>query len=131
MGLRSMITLETVYNWLNSKEDEHVEFKEAKNQIHSVDVFEYCVALANEGGGHLVLGISPIIPRKPVGSRALMDTTEWKLKLYNELKLRIEIQELIVEGKRIVVLSIPPGPPERRFITKASIFSESVNRLCL
>jgi ATP-dependent DNA helicase RecG len=105
-----MITPETISKWLNCEEDEHLEFKEAKTGIESNYVFEYCAALANEGGGHLVLGISPTIPRQLVGSHALMDKAEWKHKLFHELRLRIEIQELWFEGKRVVVISIPPRP---------------------
>jgi len=38
-------------------EDEHLEFKEAANNFHFEDLVDYCVALANEGGGRMLLGI--------------------------------------------------------------------------
>jgi hypothetical protein len=46
-------------------ETEGLEFKEAKKQHDLLGVFRYCVAIANEGGGELVLGVSdgPPSPR--------------------------------------------------------------------
>ena len=38
-------------------EDEHLEFKEATNNFHFEELVDYCVALANEGGGRMLLGI--------------------------------------------------------------------------
>jgi predicted HTH transcriptional regulator len=39
-------------------EDEHLEFKEAANNFHFEELVDYCVALANEGGGRMLLGIT-------------------------------------------------------------------------
>jgi len=39
-------------------EHQHLEFKEAKTQIDYDKLCQYCVALANEGGGQLLLGIA-------------------------------------------------------------------------
>lgn len=58
-------------DWLNAKEDEHREFKEAKNNFHFEKLVKYCAALANESGGSIVLGVTDKPPRKIVGSRAL------------------------------------------------------------
>lgn len=52
-------------------EDEHVEFKEAKNQFDTTRLFRYCVALANERGGKLVLGVTDQRPRQVVGNPGL------------------------------------------------------------
>ena len=52
-----MVTLDTLARWLNVlAETERLEFKEAKTQFDSEKLMRYCVALANEGGGYLVLG---------------------------------------------------------------------------
>ena len=51
-------------------ENEHIEFKEAKNNFHFEKLVDYCVALANEGGGRIVLGVSDQRPRKVVGTLA-------------------------------------------------------------
>lgn len=39
-------------------ESEHLEFKEAANNFHFEELVDYCVALANEGGGRMLLGIT-------------------------------------------------------------------------
>ena len=66
-----MITLETLDRWLIvPAETENLEFKEAKQQFNKVDLLRYCVALANEGGGYLVLGVTNKPPRRVVGSQA-------------------------------------------------------------
>ena len=51
-------------------EGEHVEFKEAKNNFHFEKLVDYCVALANEGGGRIILGVTDKPPRKVVGTHA-------------------------------------------------------------
>lgn len=39
-------------------EHQRLEFKEAKRQFDFTRLCEYCIALASEGGGHLLLGIA-------------------------------------------------------------------------
>ena len=51
-----MASLDRLQQWLISKENEHLEFKEAKSSFHFEELVKYCVALANEGGGRMVLG---------------------------------------------------------------------------
>ena len=41
---------------LDDDEDERLDFKEARNHFDFEKLVDYCVALANEGGGKLVLG---------------------------------------------------------------------------
>lgn len=49
-------------------EGEHIEFKEAKRRFDFEELVNYCVALANEGGGRIVLGVTDKLPRKVVGT---------------------------------------------------------------
>lgn len=48
-------------------EDEHLEFKEAKQSFRFESLVDYWVALANEGGGRIVLGVTDRLPRRVVG----------------------------------------------------------------
>ncbi|WP_293675090.1 ATP-binding protein, partial [Thiolapillus sp.] len=65
------ITPEQIDLWRTMpSENQHLEFKEAKNQFDSRKLYRYCVALANEEGGFLVLGIADKPPRPVVGSNA-------------------------------------------------------------
>jgi ATP-dependent DNA helicase RecG len=97
--------------WLaGAREDEHLEFKEAKQQYDTTKLFRYCVALANEGGGHLVLGVSDKPPRRVVGTQAFQNSGEIKARILNALRFRVEISELIHPDGRVLVFEIPPRP---------------------
>ena len=50
-GINVTVSLEQLQLWLETKEDEHLECKEAKHNFHFENLVKYCVALANEGGG--------------------------------------------------------------------------------
>src|SRR3989442_3337276 len=69
--------IEDLNRWLEApREHERLEFKEAKTQYDTTKLFRYCVALANEGGGHLVLGVTDRTPRRVVGSQAFLNRGE-------------------------------------------------------
>ncbi|MDP1573757.1 MAG: ATP-binding protein [Coxiellaceae bacterium] len=105
-----MITLDTLANWLTSREDEHLDFKEAKHQFDTTKLLKYCVAFANERGGHLVLGVTDKLPRKVVGTDAFQNTGDIKSKILQQLKIRVEIHVLDHPNGRVVVFDIPPRP---------------------
>jgi ATP-dependent DNA helicase RecG len=106
-----MITIETLNKWLAiPKETENLEFKEAKSQFDSTKLFEYCVAISNERGGHLILGVTDIHPRKIVGTKAFADINTIKTKILNKLQFRVEIYELQHPDGRVLVFDIPPRP---------------------
>lgn len=44
--------------WLLEPEGQRLEFKEAKQRYDFEKLLKYCVALANEGGGSMVLGVT-------------------------------------------------------------------------
>jgi len=50
--------LDELYALMKHRENAHLEFKEAKNNYDSDKLTQYCCALANEGGGKLILGVS-------------------------------------------------------------------------
>lgn len=105
------------------KEHENVEFKEAKNSISVMgkdgkqkkSAYGYLSALANEGGGKLVLGVENEVNQKTgmrdvVGTNAVQDISEAKSLLYRKMQLRVSIEEEMIEEKRIVILAIPSRP---------------------
>jgi predicted HTH transcriptional regulator len=91
-------------------EGRRLEFKEAKNQLDGGTVYEYCVSIANEGGGHLLLGISDKPPRVVVGTRAFPDPVATEAKLLQVVGFRVEIEEVAHRDGRIVVFHIPSRP---------------------
>lgn len=109
-----MVTLEHLGQWLTAPaETEHLEFKEAKDQYDTTKLLRYCVALANERGGHLVLGVTNKPPRKVVGTKAfasLTDLNQIKARILQALHFRIEAFELAHPDGRVLVFEIPSRP---------------------
>lgn len=109
-----MITLDTLTRWLAAPaETEHLEFKEAKQQFDTTKLLRYCVALANEGGGHLILGVSDRRPRNVVGTQAFAaasDLNNIKARIVEKLRIRVEAVELAHPDGRVLVFEIPSRP---------------------
>ncbi|HIJ91585.1 MAG: putative DNA binding domain-containing protein [Desulfobulbaceae bacterium] len=105
------VTLDRLITWLATpSETEHLEFKEAKTQYSSIKLFKYCVALANEGGGHLILGVTDKPPRRVVGSQAFQNLEEIRAKLVSKLQIRVEVDELHHPDGRVLIFSVPARP---------------------
>lgn len=104
-------TVEELERWLLlPSETEHLEFKEAKNHYETPKLFRYCVALANEGGGKLVLGVTDKRPRQVVGSQAFSNLEEIKTRLLDKLKVRVEVDSVAHPRGRVLVFHVPPRP---------------------
>jgi ATP-dependent DNA helicase RecG len=104
-------TIEELERWLLvPSETEHLEFKEAKTQYDNEKLFKYCVALANEGGGKLILGITDKRPRRVVGSQAFPNLEDIKAKLLNKLKMRVEVEVVTHPEGCVLIFHAPPRP---------------------
>ncbi len=105
------ISLTQLDAWIAGKEDEHIEFKEAKNTYNLDKLMEYCVAFANERGGKLILGVTDKKPRRVVGSSAFQNLEQAREGIYAELHFRVETSELTYgDGKRVLIFNIPSRP---------------------
>ena len=97
--------------WLaEPAEHETLEFKEAKNQFDTKKLQKYCVALANEGGGKFVLGVSDARPRTVVGSTAFPNLADTAKKIFEKLHFRVDVEELQHPKGRVVIFHIPSRP---------------------
>lgn len=97
----------------DTSEGEHIEFKEAKKQFADEQVRRYCVALANEGGGALILGVSNDRPRRIVGTHAYSgsdDINDLKRKLLQWNRHRVEVHEITTPDGRVLVFEVPSRP---------------------
>jgi ATP-dependent DNA helicase RecG len=110
MELRRMVTVDNLKTWMNQKETEHLEFKEAKQDFEFQRVVKYCCAISNEGGGHLILGVTDKMPRQIVGSGAFFNVDQLKRDLSLKLNIRVDIYELLPESKRVLIFSVPKRP---------------------
>ena len=105
------ITADQVDDWRRSpKENQNLEFKEAKQQYDFKKLCNYCVALANEGGGNLLFGISDKFPHSVIGSNACPGTNETAQSLLTALKFRVDVEAVLHPDGRVVVFSIPSRP---------------------
>jgi ATP-dependent DNA helicase RecG len=95
---------------LKTAEGKALECKEAKADFHIEDAVKYGIALANEGGGQLVLGVSDRLPRKIVGTRAFTDVPHFEKELRTRLQLRVEAKEFLDPAGRVIIVNIPSRP---------------------
>ena len=69
---------------LESPEGSRVEFKTASGGFHFEELVKYCVALANEGGGTIVLGVTDRRPRQVIGTRAFDEPGRTEAGLFEQ-----------------------------------------------
>lgn len=104
-------TPEQIDLWRQSaSEHPRLEFKEAKAQFDNRKLYEYCVAMANEGGGYLLLGIADKPPRPVVGTLAFRDPVGMAQKLFEAVGFRVDIEEVAHPEGRVLVFHIPSRP---------------------
>jgi predicted HTH transcriptional regulator len=104
-------TPEQIDLWRQSpSEHQRLEFKEAKQQFDNRKLYEYCVALANEGGGYLLLGVADKQPRLVVGTQAFSDPVAMAEKLFQAVGFRVDIEEVTHPDGRVLVFHIPSRP---------------------
>lgn len=104
-------TLEELSRWMDEPEEhENLEFKEAKEGYHSERIFKYCVALSNEGGGKLILGVSNTKPRNVVGTAAANPPAGKQKEIFNTLHFLVRVEEIMHPDGRVVVFHIPSRP---------------------
>ena len=102
--------LDSVEELLEAKEGEHVQFKEAKHRFDFGEAARCCCALANDGGGKLVFGISDKRPRSVVGSRAFEQPERTRMGLIDKLKINVDFQLFTYEEKRVLVFDVKSRP---------------------
>lgn len=91
-------------------ESEHLEFKEAANNFHFEELVDYCVALANEGGGRMLLGITDKVPRRVVGTKAFEVPERTVAGIHERLHLKVTFDEVAHPSGRVLVFHVPSRP---------------------
>jgi len=95
---------------LNAPEGDHFEFKEAKNRYGFDEAVQYCCAMANCGGGKLVLGITNDRPRKVVGSNAFLQPERTRNDIMDKIHVRVDFQIYEHDGMRILIFEVASRP---------------------
>ncbi len=105
-----MYTPEDIDDLLQSRrEGETLEFKSAKSNFDSRDRADYCAAIANMGGGKLLLGITD---NRTITGTAVYDGTISKVpnEVFQATGVTVTVQEILHSKGRVVVFTIPPRP---------------------
>lgn len=122
-----MITIEKLKK-LKESEDK-VEFKKGEGGNVSYNggsksnpsdrrrcILGYVVALCNEGGGFLVIGMSDNYPHEVVGTKQSLGAIgDLEAKIYSDTEIRPKIHELFENHKRVLVIEVPCRPAGRVF----------------
>lgn len=95
---------------LTRSESEHVEFKEAKNRFDFEELVAYCVALANEGGGKMVMGVTDTPPRRVVGTRAFDVPERTVTGIHERIQMKVDWTEIAHPDGRVLVFDVPSRP---------------------
>lgn len=104
-------TGEELQNWLEEPEGTRLEFKEARQSYQFDKLVDYCVALANEGGGKIILGVTDRRPRQIVGTAAFAEPGRTEAGLYERLSHRIPVEEVRTPTGRVLVIHVPGRLP--------------------
>lgn len=118
-------------------ESQNLEFKEAKAHFGREKLAQYSVAIANEGGGYLLLGITDALPRRVVGSDAFPNLVQTVDELFRKVGFRVEADLVNHPEGRVVAFAIPSRPKgtayhlDGRYLMRsgASLVSMSEDRL--
>lgn len=106
-----MSTADDIARWLAEPEGERIEFKSARNHFHFEKLADYCVALANEGGGRIILGVSDARPREVLGTQAFSEPGRTEAGLFRVLRHRVPIEEANFQGRRLLIVHVPSRLP--------------------
>lgn len=99
------------YDWLVEREGESLECKEAKSRFSYDDLEEYCAAIANEGGGRVVLGVTDKPPRKIVGTAAFPEPQKEAARLTERLRyIKVRPEEALTPSGRVLIFHVPGRP---------------------
>lgn len=103
-------SLEEFNKWLTHHEDAHLEFKKAAIQFDKdKDLPDYCAALANEGGGKLILGVTD--ERIVVGTKAFAGKyNRLSNELLDKLGIRVDVEEFYHPQGRVLIFHVPSRP---------------------
>lgn len=106
------MTLDELKKIIANHENENVELKEWKTTVSfdGSDKFEnrkcilgYCVAIGNEGGGYLIIGVDN--NKNIVGTKAVL-AKDFKQKIYQKTGQKIEVYEVYENNNKVIIIEI-------------------------
>lgn len=106
-----MTTPEQFQSYLDAVEGPRFEFKATTGGYQFDELVRYCVALANEGGGKMLLGVTDRRPRRVVGTTAFSEPGRTEAGLFERLRQRVQLEEYRHEDGRVLIVHVRPRLP--------------------
>ncbi len=104
---------EDINDIIQNRETAVLEFKEARSSFSDSHRSDYCAAIANSGGGRLLLGINN--DGQVTGSSAYAgNLSKIPHEVYQQIGLTVSIEEVTHPQGRVVVFDIPARPVGQR-----------------
>jgi len=95
---------------MEEQEGESLEFKAAQGGYGQDKLAMYCAAIANEGGGKVILGVTDRRPRRVVGTPAFPQPEQVRTFLIQQLHIGITVMEIHHPDGRVLVFNVPSRP---------------------
>ncbi|HEX9736757.1 MAG TPA: ATP-binding protein [Thermoanaerobaculia bacterium] len=124
-----MTTPEQFQVFLAGAEGRRLEFKSASGGFHFEELVKYCVALGNEGGGTILLGVTDRRPRRVLGTPAFAEPGRTEAGLFQILRQHIPVEEYLHEGKRVLIVHVPSRLPGTAWQYKGSFWMRAGDAL--
>jgi ATP-dependent DNA helicase RecG len=124
-----MTTPEQFQVFLAGAEGRRLEFKSASGGFHFEELVKYCVALGNEGGGTILLGVTDRRPRRVLGTPAFAEPGRTEAGLFQNLRQHIPVEEYLHEGKRVLIVHVPSRLPGTAWQYKGSFWMRAGDAL--
>lgn len=96
---------------LLSRESESFECKEARNNFSTEDLAKHSVAIANSGGGWILLGVTDDVPRRVTGTSAIPEPERTAHAVYEKTGIHLGIHELEVDRCRVLLFKVSKSEP--------------------
>lgn len=118
---------EDINDILQDRENAALEFKEARGNFSDGERSDYCAAIANMGGGKLLLGITN--SREVVGTNVYQGTiNQIPQQVYQQIGITVAIEEVEHPKGRVVIFDIPPRPVGQRVKSKGGKYTYPIRR---
>ena len=118
---------EDIDDIIQNTENAVLEFKEARGNFSDGDRSDYCAAIANMGGGKLLLGITN--GREVVGTNVYQGTiNQIPQQVYQQIDITVAIEEVEHPKGRVVIFDIPPRPVGQRVKSKGGKYTYPIRR---
>lgn len=118
---------EDIDDILQSTEDTALEFKEARGNFSDGERSDYCAAIANMGGGRLLLGVSN--SKEIVGTNVYQGTiNKIPQQVYQQIGITVVIEDVQHPKGRVVIFDIPPRPVGQRVRSNGGNYTYPIRR---